>query len=131
MRGLNKLALALIATTTLGACVVRGSGHARVWVPGPVVVVEQPPPPPPPRRVVVVRPGHIWIEGRYHWNGNRYVWHDGYYERERSGYHYTPGRWQRQGRGHVWVEGTWRAGGRGHVRSNNHNRGRAKVRDHR
>jgi hypothetical protein len=129
MRALNKLAFALIATATLGACVVRGNAHARLWVPGPVVVVEEAPPPPPPRRTVyVARPGYIWIEGRYAWTGNRYVWHDGYYERERAGYRYNPGRWERRGRGHVWVEGRWTASGN-NGRHGGHDR--ARVRDHR
>src|SRR5690349_1412848 len=98
MNRLYRLLPALLLVGTLGACVVRGHARAGFYAPGPVVVVEEPPPPPP-RRTVVFRPGYIWIEGRYHYNGGRYVWHDGYYERERSGHVYRPGRWQRQGRG--------------------------------
>jgi hypothetical protein len=129
MRGLNKLAIALIAVTTLGACVVRGSGHARIWVPAPIVVITAPPPPPPRAHVhVTVRPGYIWIEGRQHWDGNRYVWHDGYYERERPGHRYHQGHWRRQGNGHVWVQGRWEA--HGNVRDRR-SHGRSRVQDHR
>jgi hypothetical protein len=107
---------ALIAAMALGTgCVVRA--HGRVSAPVAYVEVEQEPPPP---RVVVVpaaRPGFIWIEGRYVWNGNRYDWRDGYYEQ---------GRWERRGRGHVWVDGRWRGGGS--VRSNDDG---PAVRDHR
>ena len=115
---------ALIAAMALGTgCVVRAQG--RVSAPVAYVEVEEEPPPP---RVVVMpaaRPGFIWIEGRWSWNGGRYVWHDGYYERERVGSVWEQGRWERRGRGHVWVEGRWRGGGE--VRSND---GPA-VRDHR
>ncbi len=133
MSGLNKLGLvlrrvvpAVVLAGSLGACVVRGNAHARLFVPIPIVVIDAPPPPPP-RQTIVIRPGHIWIEGRYHHNNGRYVWHDGYYERERSGHAYRPGRWQRQGNGHVWVDGRWEAHGNGR----GHQRDRAKTRDHR
>jgi hypothetical protein len=103
---------ALLAAMALGTgCVVRARGH--VSAPVAYVEVEQEPPPP---RVVVVpagRPGFIWIEGRYTWDGGRYVWHDGYYERERVGHVWEQGRWERRGRGHVWVDGRWRSGGNG------------------
>jgi hypothetical protein len=73
-----------------------------------VIVREAPPPiirehrPSPPSR------GHIWIDGNWHWNGQRYVWHPGRwavpphrravwvsprYERHQRGYRYMPGRW--------------------------------------
>jgi len=124
-RFLARVLPAVVLAGSLGACMVRGSGH--LWVPGPVIVVEGPPPPPPRRTVVVTRPGYIYIEGRYTYSGNRYVWNDGYYERERAGHVYQPGRWQRRGNGHVWVEGRWEARGG----NNGHGRDRAQVRDHR
>ncbi len=135
MRGLNTLGSILrrvvpvaVLGGALAACTVHG--RAGVFVPAPtaVVVVEQPPPPPPRRVVVVQRPGYIWVDGYYRWNGNRYVWRDGYYERQRANHVYRPGRWERRGNGHVWVEGRWEAHGRGHK----HDKGdRRKVRDHR
>lgn len=102
--------VSLLALPSVG-CVVRGSGHAYVRAPVAVVEIEQEPPPP---RVVVVdtRPGFIWVQGRWQYNGGRWHWHDGHYERERAGYAWQQGRWERRGRGHVWVEGRWSAGGR-------------------
>ena len=112
---------ALLAALALGSgCVVRA--HGQVSAPVAFVEVEEEPPPP---RVVVMpapRPGFIWIEGRWSWNGGRYVWNDGYYERERVGQTWEQGRWERRGRGHVWVDGRWRAGGGGNGPA---------VRDHR
>ncbi len=114
---------ALIAAMALGTgCVVRAHGH----VAAPVAYVEVQEEPPPPRVVVVpaARPGYIWVEGRWTWNGRRYDWRDGYWERERVGHVWEQGRWERRGRGHVWVEGRWRAGGA--VRNDG-----PAVRDHR
>ncbi len=114
--------LALVAS--LGAasgCMVEG--HARVAEPVAVVEVDEEPPPP---RVVnvEVRPGFLWIEGRWVRNGGRWAWRDGYYERERAGYMFEQGRWENRGGRHVWVEGHWRAGGRVETRG-------PAVRDHR
>ena len=115
---------ALLAAIALGSgCVVRAHGQ----VAAPVAYVEVEEEPPPPQEVVVAapRPGFIWIEGHWTWNGGRYVWNNGYYERERVGQVWEQGRWERRGRGHVWVDGQWRGGGE--VRSN----GNGNVRDHR
>jgi hypothetical protein len=93
-----------------GGCLVEA--HARI--PEPVVAVEvdtAPEPPPPVVETMEVRPGYIWIGGRYNWAGGRWVWMNGHYEAERVGYVWAPGSWQVQGRRRVWVEGTWRAGG--------------------
>ena len=121
---------ALIAAMALGAgCVVRAHGH----VSAPVAYVEVEEEPPPPRVVVVPasRPGFLWIQGRWEYNGGRYVWRDGYWERERAGYVWEQGRWDRRGRGHVWVEGRWRSGGGGNVRDNRNDNSGPAVRDHR
>jgi hypothetical protein len=92
---------------SLGGCLV--SGEAEVQGPAPVATVEvEQEPPPPQQEVVVVRPGFVWVAGRYNWNGARYVWMPGHHERERVGYAWAPGRWERRGRRHVWIEGGWR-----------------------
>jgi len=125
---LGSLALAA-SLATLGGCVVRAQGR----VAAPVAYVEVEEEPPPPRTVVVdMRPGFIWIEGRWVRNGGRWVWHDGYYERERSGMVWEQGRWERRGRGHVWVDGRWRGGGEAgpNVRDHRENPPPA-ARDHR
>ncbi len=75
-----------------------------VVAPAPVAVVEvDSEPPPAQREVIVERPGMIWIDGHWNWEG-RWVWHPGYHERLREGY-----RWERghYGARHVWVEGHW------------------------
>jgi hypothetical protein len=64
---------------------------------------------PPPARVVVMpaRPGHIWVDGRWDWNGSTWVWFDGHYERLRHGHRWIPGHWEATPRGHRWVRGHW------------------------
>jgi hypothetical protein len=114
---LGSVALAALLAGA-GGCLVTAHGH----VGAPVAVVEVDEEPPPPRVVSMeVRPGFIFIEGRYVRNGNRWVWRDGYYERERAGYMYEQGRWENRGNRHVWVEGRWNA----------HAGGGPAVRDHR
>jgi hypothetical protein len=117
---LGSFAFAVLA----GGCVV--SGSARVH---PVAVVEVESEPPPPRyEEVVVRPGFVYIQGRWNWEGGRWVWMGGRYERERVGYMYAPGRWEMRGNRHIWVEGEWRAGA-APARVEAH--GAVEVRDHR
>ncbi len=118
-----------------GGCVVSGEAHVRA----PVAVVEVESEPPPPRyEEVVVRPGFVFIQGRWNWNGGQWVWMNGHYERERVGYVWAPGRWERRGNRHVWVEGEWRAGAAasGGVQVRDHREapppaGGVEVRDHR
>ena len=86
---LGSVALAALLASA-GGCVVTARGHVAV----PVAVVEVDEEPPPPRVVSMeIRPGFLFIDGRYVRNGNRWVWRDGYYERERAGYMYEQGRW--------------------------------------
>jgi hypothetical protein len=74
----------------------------------PGVVYQEPPPPQ--AEVVSVRPGHVWIKGRWDWRGSQWVWIGGHWERERSGQYWSEGRWDRRnGNQWVWVEGTWGA----------------------
>jgi hypothetical protein len=117
----NRVALwlaGLVVGTTLGTgCIA----SAQFRTPGVVFYDATPEPPPPQYESYSVRPGFIWMTGRYDWRGGQWVWLGGHYERERVGYTYAPGRWQRRGNGHVWVEGEWRGGGGG----------REQVRDHR
>lgn len=103
---LGSLVLAASLAAGAGGCLVEG--HARVAEPVAVVEVDSEPPPPQ-YEEVVVRPGFIWIQGRWNWNGGRWVWMGGHYERERAGYVWAPGRWEARGGRHVWVEGSWRA----------------------
>lgn len=102
---LGTIALAGLLGTS--GCYVTARGH----IAAPVAVVEVEEAPPPPRIVQVdVRPGFIYIQGRWVRSGGRWVWNDGYYERERPGYAYEQGHWDRRGNQHVWVEGRWNSG---------------------
>ena len=66
----------------------------------------------PPARVVEVRPAHrpgyVWQDGYYRWNGHRYVWRSGRYVRPPFGYAaWNAGRWERSRHGYYWVPGHW------------------------
>lgn len=126
LKNLTSFALAAALASGAAGCVVRAHGYVRA--PAPVAVVEVQEAPPPPRVYVTeVRPGFVFVQGRWHRHGNRWEWRDGYWERQRSNQVWVDGRWERRGRGHVWVEGRWRAGGN-NGNNGNHN---GQVRDHR
>jgi hypothetical protein len=113
--------LVLAGSLGLGGCFVEAHPVAE-----PVAVVEVDSEPPPPQyEEVVVRPGYIWIQGRWNWAGGRWVWMGGRYEPERVGYEWAPGRWEARGGRHVWVEGNW------HARAAAAPAGGVEVRDHR
>jgi hypothetical protein len=96
-------ALVFVACASLAGCA------------GQAYVVDQVPPAR--DEVVTLRPGYIWVQGRY-MRGPRgnWIWRGGYYVRERPQYVYVQGRWERRGRGYVWIDGEWRPRGRVVVR---------------
>ncbi|HEU0031106.1 MAG TPA: hypothetical protein VFQ53_10775 [Kofleriaceae bacterium] len=98
------LALALAAP----ACVVRGSGTMAVSGSTTPVVYSEPPPEQ--VETVTVRPGFVWVRGRWDWRNGQWAWVGGHWERERAGYAWQPGRWERRGNAWHWVEGRWAAG---------------------
>lgn len=128
---LKSLASFALFTALVGGatgCVVRARGHARVYTPPPpratVVVEVEEAPPQPQVWVTEVRPGFVFVQGRWHRQGGRWVWHAGHWERVRANQVWVDGRWERRGRGHVWVEGRWETGGGrrgGDVRDHRHN----------
>src|SRR5258705_4661087 len=99
--------LLLVLALALPACVVSGRGSLAVEATTPVVYQE---PPPPQAEVFSVRPGHIWIKGRWDWRQGQWVWVNGHYERERSGQYWAEGRWDNRGNQWVWVDGNWQTG---------------------
>jgi hypothetical protein len=111
-RLVSTLVFALAVGVTVPSCVVRGS--ARVSG-GALVVYDAPPEPQ--YEEVTVRPGYVFIHGRWNWQGGRWVWMAGHWERERSGYQWERGQWVRRGNSWHWVEGRWivHSGGGGHV----------------
>lgn len=123
------LALALgVGAVGSAGCVVRGRAT------GAFVYTDHTPPPP--RRVVVAaRPGWVWVEPYWAWNGATYVWTDGYWLEERPNEVWVQGVWVRRGPRWGWHPGHWRARAHGnvHVRGRVHvDQGkRHEVRDHR
>jgi hypothetical protein len=103
MKKIAGLVFVTLLAGAASACVVRGSAHV-----APVAVVEVEEAPPPPRQErVVIRPGFVWVDGRWDYRRGRYVWVDGRYERERRGHRWVNGHWERRGRRHVWIDGHW------------------------
>lgn len=88
----------------LAGCGARG-GDAEE----PAALVVDAPPPPPREERVEIRPGHVWIRGRWEMRGARWRWRAGRFERERAGQVWIGGHWQRRGERYHWVEGRWRA----------------------
>lgn len=65
--------------------------------PPPPRVVEAPPP----------RPGFVWAQGYWAWNGHEHVWREGHWIPERRGYRWIADRWdERHGHWH-YVPGHW------------------------
>jgi hypothetical protein len=87
----------------LGACTVHGSGSMSVETTGEVYQE----PPQPQVETVTVRPGFVWIKGRWNWTNGQWAWMGGHWERERAGYVWSEGRWERRGNRWVWVDGSW------------------------
>ncbi|MHA3735762.1 YXWGXW repeat-containing protein [Pseudomonas sp. Eth.TT006] len=72
-----------------------------------VVIVQQAPPP---MRVEVMpgpRPGYVWDQGHWRWEGRGYVWLPGHWQPVRYGAHWKPGHWQARGPNWYWIEGHW------------------------
>jgi len=85
------------------ACVA--SGQATMGVDTTPVVYQNPPPP----RVETygMRPGFLYVKGRWNWQNGQWVWAAGHWERERAGYAWSDGRWEQRGNRWEWIEGTW------------------------
>jgi hypothetical protein len=54
-----------------------------------------------------VRPGFLWIRGRWEWRDGEWAWMSGHYERERTGYLWREPRWELRDGAYVKVEGSW------------------------
>ena len=67
--------------------------------------------PPPPDREEVAggapSPDHIWVRGKWQWNGESYAWSPGRWELSRPDAVYVQGHWRSIAGGWVWVEGRW------------------------
>ena len=89
----------------IGACTVHGQGSMQVETSGEVYQE----PPPPQVETVTVRPGFVWIKGRWNWVNGQWDWVPGHWERERANMMWVAGRWELQGGRYIWVEGSWQA----------------------
>jgi hypothetical protein len=83
-----------------------------------VVIVQEPPRPrviverAPPRVIVERHPPrpsglHVWVNGYWSHDGNRFVWTRGHYEKRPSGYRHVDSRWVRRGGHWELHEGYW------------------------
>ena len=93
---ISALLVAFLAVSSLSGCVRE------------VIVRDHPPA----ARVEVIEngpsPRHVWIPGRWKWEGE-WVWIGGHWDvppRERAVW--EPGHWVERPGGWVWVEGHWR-----------------------
>lgn len=123
------LALLLASGFAVAGAGCYGTLSYRTPMPTAEVYVETEPPAP---RVEYYdpRPGYVFIQGRWNWNGGQWVWMGGHWERERVGYYWEPGRWDHRGGRYVWVDGRWNSGG-GPARVERREEHREEVRDHR
>ena len=98
---------AIMPLSGLTGCVVRERDYHR----REVIVVDEPPPP---RREVIIereRPSrdHLWIEGHWVRERDRWEWFGGHWEaRPRREAEWVPGHHERREHGYVWIEGHWR-----------------------
>jgi hypothetical protein len=91
--------LASFLTTTAACASPRGRMYVRSAPPAPLVEV----------RAVVPRPGYVWVDGYYRWNGRGYVWMPGRWTAPpRARAVWVPGRWVQNRHGWHYIEGRWR-----------------------
>ena len=79
------------------------------------VTVSSGMPPPPMVRyepVPVARPGAVWVQGYWNWNGGGYIWIPGRWETARVGFMYVQPAWREGPRGWELRRGGWYRGER-------------------
>jgi hypothetical protein len=126
---------AMVASTAAASgCMVRaGAGVSTT----PVHVVDEAPPPPREERIEM-RPGYVWIRGRWESRGGEWRWRAGHWQRERADHVWEAGHWERRGGRYHWIEGRWVMAGRARVEHRPRHevevrdeRPQPEVRDHR
>ncbi len=99
MRLFRRLGL-LLVTTLLCVAPAWAAPHVYVRIAPPAPIVEVRPSAP--------RPGYVWHDGHFRWNGHRYVWMRGRWTRAPyRNARWTSGRWSHAHRGWHWVPGHW------------------------
>ncbi|MBS1118246.1 MAG: hypothetical protein H6Q90_474 [Deltaproteobacteria bacterium] len=102
------LAFGFATALAAPACVVSGRGSLHATGTTSAVVYQEPPQEQ--VETVTVRPGFVWIRGRWDWQNGQWAWVGGRWERERVGYTRQHGHWERRGNAWHWVEGRWVGG---------------------
>ena len=88
----------LCGTLFFSAPALARTTYVRVGPPAPIHQVRP-----------VRRPGFVWQNGFYRWDGRRYRWVDGRFVRPPfAGARWRPGRWNNSRRGWYWTGGVWR-----------------------
>jgi hypothetical protein len=119
----NLVARLLLGATFVGALSTAGCYATATARPARVYVAEVQTAPPRPRVIHVrQRPGYVYVQGRWTWDGYDWRWVDGHYVRQRPGYVYSQGRWVQRGGRYVWVDGGWRTRGDGRTYVNTYRR---------
>jgi hypothetical protein len=105
MRTIRKLLCAALISASIGACY--GGGYYDGYGSGYYATAA------PPMAVDVgyaERPGYVWIQGHWGWNGGQWAWVPGWYEPERVGQVWIDGSWGYNGGRYMWTNGYWSAG---------------------
>ncbi len=58
-----------------------------------------------------VKPGEVWVKGRWDWKGGKWEWMAGHAEHEHPGKHWREARWENKAGHFELVEGGWDDGG--------------------
>src|SRR5258708_2856717 len=102
----RQLVTALGLAVAMAACTVHGQGTMSVETTGEVY--QEPPQEAQVEiQATTVKPGVVWIGGRWTWQNGEWAWFGGHWEGERAGYAWSGGRWEHRGNRWVWVEGSW------------------------
>ena len=107
------LASLVVVTALASGCVVEPARpvvveRGPVYAPGPAYEVVAPQPPPPMFvENVAPRPGYIWANGYWRWDGRRYIAARGHWEPMRAGYRYVHPHWEQRRDGWHWRAGVW------------------------
>lgn len=71
-----------------------------------VIVIREAPPPMRVEPAPVGRPGYVWDQGHWGWQG-RYVWVPGHWQPVMRNARWQPGHWVARGPNWHWVQGRW------------------------
>ncbi|HWQ93760.1 MAG TPA: YXWGXW repeat-containing protein [Clostridia bacterium] len=78
-------------------------------VSGPVLVAEAPPTAQIETPTEAPSQAHVWVEGYWVYQNDRYIWIPGHWElRPRPNAVWVPGSWSNKSGGWLWTPGHWR-----------------------